>query len=76
MDITGRNWDTFLTKAEVLMKEDLPFIKEFVKDCGEVMHGELPNIYNNARLSINRLPWFKMQEYTDRTPLALMNGWC
>mgnify|MGYP001424488737 FL=1 len=44
----GHNWDTFLTKAEVLMKEDLPFIKEFVKDCGEVMYGELPNIYNNA----------------------------
>ena len=54
----GHNWDTFLTKAEVLMKEDLPFIKEFVKDCGEVMYGELPNIYNNARLSINQLPWF------------------
>lgn len=69
----GHNWDTFLTKAEVLMKEDLPFIKEFVKDCGEVMYGELPNIYNNARLSINQLPWFKAGIH-DRTPLALMNG--
>lgn len=69
----GHNWDTFLMKAEVLMKEDLPFIKEFVKDCGEVMYGELPNIYNNARLSINQLPWFKAGIH-DRTPLALMNG--
>ena len=69
----GHNWDTFLTKAEVLMKDDLPFIKEFVKDCGEVMYGELPKIYNNARLSINQLPWFKAGIH-DRTPLALMNG--
>lgn len=69
----GHNWDTFLMKAEVLMKEDLTFIKEHVKDCGEVMYGELPNIYNNARLSINQLPWFKAGIH-DRTPLALMNG--
>ena len=69
----GHNWDTFLTKAEVLMKDDLPFIKEFVKVCGEVTYGELPAIYNNARLSINQLPWFKAGIH-DRTPLALMNG--
>lgn len=37
------------------------------------MYGELPNIYNNARLSINQLPWFKAGIH-DRTPLALMNG--
>lgn len=69
----GHNWDTFLTKAEVLMKEDLTFIKEHVEDCGEVTYGELPAIYNNARLSINQLPWFKAGIH-DRTPLALMNG--
>lgn len=69
----GHNWDTFLTKAEVLMKDDLPFIKEFVKDCGEVTYGELPAIYNNARFSVNQLPWFKAGIH-DRTPLALMNG--
>ena len=69
----GHNWDTFLTKAEVLMKDNLTFIKEFVKVCGEVTYGELPAIYNNARLSINQLPWFKAGIH-DRTPLALMNG--
>lgn len=69
----GHNWDTFLTKAEVLMKEDAAFIKECVKDCGEVTYGELPAIYNNARLSVNQLPWFKAGIH-DRTPLALMNG--
>ena len=69
----GHNWDTFLMKAEVLMKEDLTFIKEHVKDCGEVTYGELPAIYNNARLSVNQLPWFKAGIH-DRTPLALMNG--
>ena len=69
----GHNWDTFLTKAEVLMKEDLTFIKEHVKDCGEVTYGELPAIYNNARLSVNQLPWFKAGIH-DRTHLALMNG--
>ena len=69
----GHNWDTFLTKAEVLMKEDAAFIKECVKDCGEVTYGELPAIYNDARLSANQLPWFKAGMH-DRTPLALMNG--
>ncbi|MFR2512902.1 MAG: hypothetical protein ACLS9K_14085 [Lachnospira eligens] len=44
MKLYGHNWDTFLTKAEVLMKDDLPFIKEFVKVCGEVTYGELPAI--------------------------------
>ena len=55
----GHNWDTFLTKAEVLMKDNLTFIKKFVKVCGEVTYGELPAIYNNARFSVNQLPWFK-----------------
>lgn len=73
LQLYGHNWDTFLTKAEVLMKEDLTFIKEHVKDCGEVTYGELPAIYNNAMLSVNQLPWFKAGIH-DRTPLALMNG--
>ena len=69
----GHNWDTFLTKAEVLIKDNLTFIKKFVKVCGEVTYGELPAIYNNARFSVNQLPWFKAGIH-DRTPLALMNG--
>ena len=40
---------------------------------GKGLYGELPKIYNNARLSINQLPWFKAGIH-DRTPLALMNG--
>ena len=32
------------------MKEDAAFIKECVKDCGEVTYGELPAIYNNAKI--------------------------
>ena len=37
-------WDTFLTKAEVLMKDNLTFIKKFVKVCGEVIWGTSGNI--------------------------------
>lgn len=27
----GHNWDTFLTKAEVLMKDDLPLLKSLLR---------------------------------------------
>lgn len=70
----GHNWDVFLAKAGILMKDSADFLENgLVTYEGEVTYEELPDIYNNARMSLNQLPWFKMGMH-DRTPLAMING--
>ncbi|MGN0321455.1 MAG: hypothetical protein ACI4D1_11115, partial [Lachnospira sp.] len=49
----GHNWDVFLAKARILMKDSVNFLENgLVTYDGEVTYEELPEIYNNAQMSL------------------------
>jgi hypothetical protein len=74
MTIYGHNWDIFMDKIGVIMKEEADFINNGGITCaGEVTYSELPDIYADSQMSINQNPWFKAGIH-DRVPLSLING--
>jgi glycosyltransferase involved in cell wall biosynthesis len=72
--VYGHNWDLFVDKASIVMKEEADFINNGGITCaGEVNYSELPDIYAASQMSINQNPWFK-DGIHDRVPLSLING--
>jgi hypothetical protein len=70
----GHNWDMFMDKADIVMKEEAEFLHHGgITYAGEVSYSELPDIYAASQMSINQNPWFKAGIH-DRVPLSLING--
>jgi glycosyltransferase involved in cell wall biosynthesis len=70
----GHNWDMFMDKAGIFMKEEAEFLENGgITYAGEVSYGELPDIYADSQMAINQTPWFKAGIH-DRVPLSLING--
>jgi glycosyltransferase involved in cell wall biosynthesis len=67
--VYGHHWEKFLANC----KNKLPEAEKLLHICGEVSYHELPEIYADAKIAFNVLPWFKAGMH-DRIPLALMNG--
>jgi hypothetical protein len=74
MTLYGHNWDMFMDKIGIIMKEEADFINNGgITYEGEVSYSELPDIYAASQMSINQNPWFKAGIH-DRVPLSLING--
>jgi hypothetical protein len=70
----GHNWDMFMDKAGIFMKEEEDFLNNGgITYAGEVSYSELPDLYAASQMSINQNPWFKAGIH-DRVPLSLING--
>lgn len=67
--VYGHGWKDFMEKC----RKSIPKADRYLHIMGEVPYASLPDIYADAKIALNQLPWFKAGMH-DRVPLAMMNG--
>lgn len=72
VDIFGHGWEKFVEKCGNVEKSEGRF-KGKINICGEVDYRQLPELYADAKIALNVLPWFKAGQH-DRIALAMCNG--
>lgn len=72
VDIFGHGWEKFVEKCGNVEKSEGGF-KGKINICGEVDYRQLPELYADAKIALNVLPWFKAGQH-DRIALAMCNG--
>lgn len=72
VDIFGHGWEKFVEKCGNVEKSEGRF-KGKINICGEVDYRQLHELYADAKIALNVLPWFKAGQH-DRIALAMCNG--
>ena len=67
--VYGHNWEDFIEKC----RRGIPKAESHLHIIGEVPYAKLPDVYADAKIALNQLPWFKAGMH-DRIPMGMMNG--